>query len=40
VLAIAEGKTYSKAEVESLHLQESSIRMLASHDKEPWTQIE
>mmetsp|Transcript_39810 Transcript_39810/g.86126 ORF Transcript_39810/g.86126 Transcript_39810/m.86126 type:complete len:441 (+) Transcript_39810:139-1461(+) len=27
------GKTYSKAEVESLHLQESSFRMLASHDK-------
>lgn len=27
------GKTYSQAELQSLHLQESSLRMLASHDK-------
>lgn len=32
----SEGRTYSKAEIERLNLQESSFRMLASHDKDSW----
>jgi len=32
-VSLQSGRTYSKAEIERLNLQESSFRMLASHDK-------